>query len=50
VQTAVANNPEPFDYLKNLFSNIPRLGKHYEPEALDHFLPWNLTEPLGQAA
>ena len=53
VQTAVANNLEPFDYLKYLFTEIPKLGRHSEPEALDQFLPWNLTEiiePLNQAA
>ena len=53
VQTAVANNLEPFDYLKYLFSELPKLGRHYEKEALDQFLPWNLTEkvvPLKQAA
>ena len=53
VQTAVANNLEPFDYLKYLFTEIPKLGRHYEPEALDQFLPWNLIEiiePLNQAA
>jgi hypothetical protein len=22
------------------------LGRHYEPEALDQFLPWNLTEKI----
>ena len=53
VQTAVANNLEPFDYLKYLFTEIPKLRRHYEPKALDQFLPWNLTEkiePLNQAA
>ena len=53
VQTAVANNLEPFDYLKYLFNEIPKLGRHYEPEALDQFLPWNLTEiiePLNHSA
>ncbi|WP_340124643.1 IS66 family transposase, partial [Methylobacter svalbardensis] len=51
VQTAVANNLEPFDYLKYLFTELPILGRHYQPEALDQFLPWNLTEkiqPLNQ--
>jgi len=42
VQTAVANNLEPFDYLKYLLTELPKLGRHYEPEALDQFLPWNL--------
>jgi hypothetical protein len=53
VQTAVANNLETFDYLKHRFTEIPKLGRHYEPEALDQFLLWNLTkimEPLNQAA
>jgi hypothetical protein len=53
VQTAVANNLEPFDYLKYLLTEIPKLGRHYEPEELDQFLPWNLTEKiehLNQAA
>jgi transposase len=53
VQTAVANNLEPFDYLKLLLTELPKLGRHYEKKALDQFLPWNLTEkiaPLKQAA
>lgn len=43
VQTAVANNLEPFDYLKYLLTELPKLGRHYKPEALDQFLPWNLV-------
>ncbi|WP_221901354.1 IS66 family transposase [Bathymodiolus platifrons methanotrophic gill symbiont] len=39
VQTAVANNLEPFDYLKYLLTALPKLGRHYKPEALDQFLP-----------
>jgi len=53
VQTAVANNLEPFDYLRHLLTELPKLGRHYEPEALDQFLPWNLTdkiEALNQVA
>jgi len=46
VQTAVANNLEPFDYLKYLLTELPKLGRHYEPEALDQFLPWNLSEKV----
>ena len=52
-QTAIANNREPFDYLSYLFTELPKLGRHYEAEALDQFLPWNLTEkikPLYKAA
>jgi hypothetical protein len=43
---------EPFDYLKYLLTELPKLGRHYQPEALDPFLPWNLTkkiQPLNQA-
>jgi hypothetical protein len=35
------------------FTELPKLGRHYEKEALVQFLPWNLTEkiaPLKQAA
>jgi len=46
VQTAVANNLEPFDYLRHLLTELPKLGRHYEPEALDQFLPWNLNEKI----
>jgi transposase len=46
VQTAVANNLEPFDYLKHLFTELPKLSRYYEPEALDQFLNWNLTEKI----
>jgi hypothetical protein len=25
---------------------LPKLGRHYEPEALDQFLPWVMTEKI----
>ena len=46
VQTAIANNLEPFEYLKHLLTELPKLGRHYEVEALDQFLPWNMTEKI----
>jgi hypothetical protein len=46
VQTAIANNLEPFEYLQYLFTELPKLGRHYEAEALDQFLPWNSTEKI----
>ncbi|WP_420841010.1 transposase domain-containing protein [Bathymodiolus platifrons methanotrophic gill symbiont] len=46
MQTAVANNLEPFDYLKYLLTELHSLGRHYEPDALDQFLPWNLIEKI----
>ena len=53
VQTAKANNLEPFAYLKYLLTELPQLGRHYETQALDQFMPWNLTEkiqPLDKVA
>ena len=46
VQTAIANNLEPFEYLQYLFAELPKLGRHNEAEALDQFLPWNSTEKI----
>jgi len=46
VRTAVANNLEPFDYLKYLLTELPKLGRHYEPEALDQFLPWVVSKKI----
>lgn len=53
VQTAKANHLEPFSYLKYLLTELPKLGRHYDTEELDQFLPWNLTEkiqPLDKVA
>jgi hypothetical protein len=36
-RTAVANNLEPFAYIKYLLTELPKLGRHYEPEALDAY-------------
>ncbi len=46
VQTAKANNLEPFAFLKHILTEIPKLGRHYQPEELDQFMPWNLTEKI----
>jgi transposase len=42
--TPVRNRDRPLfiDYLKYLLTELPKLGRHYEPEALDQFLSWNL--------
>ncbi len=53
VQTAKANNLEPFSYLKYLLTELPKLKRHYDAAELDQFLPWNLTEkirPLDKVA
>ncbi len=53
VQTAKANNLEPFAFLTYILTELPKLGRHYDEEALDQFMPWNLTEkiqPLNKVA
>ena len=53
VQTAKANNLEPFAFLTHILTELPKLGRHYDDEALDQFMPWNLTEkiqPLNKVA
>jgi len=46
VQTAKANNLEPFAFLTHILTELPKLGRHYDDEALDQFMPWNLTEKI----
>lgn len=46
VQTAKANNLEPFAFLKHILTEIPKLGRHYQPEELDQFMPWRLTDKI----
>ncbi|MCU7836733.1 MAG: transposase [gamma proteobacterium symbiont of Taylorina sp.] len=46
VQTSKVNNLEPFAFLSYLLTEIPKLGRHYQPEELDQFMPWNLTEKI----
>jgi hypothetical protein len=29
-----------------MLTELPKLGRHYEPEALDQFLPWVMTEKI----
>ncbi len=53
VQTAKANNLEPFAFLTHILTELPKLGRHYNDEALDQFMPWNLTkkiQPLNKVA
>ena len=46
IQTSKANNLEPFAFLKYLLEELPKLGRHYQPEELDQFMPWNLTTKI----
>ncbi len=53
VQTAKANNLETFAFLTYILTELPKLGRHYDEEALEQFMPWNLTEkiqPLNKVA
>lgn len=46
VQTAKANNLEPYAFLQHILTELPKLGRHYDAEELDQFLPWDLTEKI----
>ncbi|WP_246540520.1 transposase domain-containing protein [sulfur-oxidizing endosymbiont of Gigantopelta aegis] len=46
MQTAKANNLEPFAFLTHILTELPKLGRHYDDEALEQLLPWNLTEKI----
>jgi len=46
IQTAKANNLEPFAFLKHLLEEIPKLGRHYQAQELDALMPWQLTEKI----
>lgn len=41
VETAKANDLDPYDYLLNVLSAMPYLGKNPTPEELDRLMPWS---------
>lgn len=41
VETAKANGLAPYDYLLNVLSAMPYLGKNPTPEELDRLMPWS---------
>jgi transposase len=41
VETAKANNLNPYKYLLHIFKYLPGMRFDEEPEYLNHFLPWN---------
>lgn len=45
VVTAKANNLDVFEYLKDVFTQIPNLRKHSPHPDLTHLLPWNWKAP-----
>ncbi len=46
IETAKANKPEPFAYIRYILTELPRLGRHAEPEAFDDLLPWLCAEKI----
>ena len=41
VETAKANGLDPYDYLLNVLSAMPYVGKNPTPEELDRLMPWS---------
>jgi hypothetical protein len=41
VETAKANNVEPYDYLLQVLSTLPYLGKTPAHEQLEKLMPWH---------
>lgn len=41
VETAKANNINPYEYLRYIFKYLPGVRFNEEPEFLEDFLPWN---------
>ena len=46
IETAKANNCEPYDYLRRIFTELPKATTLEEIEAL---LPWNIASPATQS-
>lgn len=45
IETAKANNLDPFGYLLFLLQELPRLGEKPDDEQLRDYLPWSTTIP-----
>lgn len=41
VETAKANNINPYEYLRYIFKYLPGVRFNEEPEFLEDFMPWN---------
>ncbi len=46
IETAKANNLEPHAYLRYILTELPKLGRHAEPDDIAQFLPWNCSEKI----
>lgn len=44
VETAKANNLDPYKYLLFLLTELPQVDGPLSPDILDSFLPWNAAE------
>jgi transposase len=40
-ETAKSNGIDFYEYLKKLFTDLPNLGIHQNPETLDRYMPWS---------
>lgn len=45
IETAKANNLDPYEYLVHLFKTLPNLDFYNNPESLDNHMPWADTLP-----
>ena len=46
IETAKANKLEPFAYIRYILIELPKLGRHAEPEAFNTLLPWLCAEKI----
>jgi transposase len=40
-ETAKSNGVDFYEYIKRLFTDLPNLGVHQNPEVLDQYIPWS---------
>ncbi|MEK4230819.1 transposase domain-containing protein [Solibacillus sp. FSL H8-0538] len=41
VETAKSNGVDFYKYIKNLFTDLPNLSTHQNPEILYEYMPWS---------
>ncbi len=48
VETAQANNFDPYDYLLKLLTLLPYEDKNISNERMEDFMPWNINKLVRQ--